>query len=484
VTGPVGIWCYNSSNVTIEYCESYNNTGGTGQDGGGFDLDINTSNSVIQYCYSHGNTGAGYLVGGGGSTTTGGNKIQYNVSQNDGLKNGYAGIHAWGNVTNDTIEGNWVFAQSPASAGIRIASGAKLTNLRVNDNVIFVTGALSIVKADTTAGVVFSGNDYWRSDGSFLLSWAGVQYTSLAAWKAASGQESGTGFNTSPPWLLTMPEPTPTPTPTPAPTPAPTPTPSPAPTPTPIPNEPVDKDFNGDGFSDLLLQNTTTGQHKVTLLSNGAAISSFNLPRTPLNWEMVGVGDFLGNGQTDPVLENSINGAHKIWVVVNGALKYQMWLPTARAWHVAGAADFNGDGQADLVLENMNTGGRTIWLLREGIYRSNLPLPNAGKNWRIAGTGDFFGNGQADLVLENVATGARTIWVLNNGVFDRSIRLRNVSASMHIAGAADINGDGQADLIFENTVSGRCVVWLMQNAANTGTIRLPTLTNGWEIANH
>jgi len=202
--GPVGIWCYNSNSVVIQYCESYNNTGGTGQDGDGFDLDINTSNSTLQYNYSHGNTGAGYLIGAGGSPTIGGNTIKYNVSQNDGLKNGYGGIHIWGNAYNDVIEGNWVFSQAPASAGIRIVSGAQLTNLKLSDNIIFVTGPLPIVRADTTSGAVFSGNDYWKTDGSFLLSWAGVQYTSLSAWEAASGQESGTGLNMSPPLLLTL----------------------------------------------------------------------------------------------------------------------------------------------------------------------------------------------------------------------------------------------------------------------------------------
>ena len=229
-TGPVGIWCYNSNNVTIQFCESYNNTGGTGKDGDGFDLDINTTNSTLQYNYSHGNAGAGYLFGGAG--TVGGNNISFNVSQNDGLKNGYAGIEAWGTVANVVVEGNWVFAQPPAAAGILVLSGAQVTNVQFLDNVIFV-GRLPILRAEVTSGLVFSGNDYWRTDGSFLVTWGGTSYTSLTAWKTASGQENGTGFNSSPPWLLTMPAATPTPTPVPSPTPTPTPIPTPTPTPPP-----------------------------------------------------------------------------------------------------------------------------------------------------------------------------------------------------------------------------------------------------------
>jgi hypothetical protein len=112
---------------------------------------------------------------------------------------------------NDEVYNNWVFAEPPASAGITIFSGATISNVSFDDNSIFVTGTLPIIKVSVTAGVVFSGNNYWRRDGSFLVSWGGVQYRSLADWETATGQESGTGFNANPPALLSMPNPTPTP---------------------------------------------------------------------------------------------------------------------------------------------------------------------------------------------------------------------------------------------------------------------------------
>ena len=198
--GPVGIWCYNANNVLIQNNESYNNTGGSGGDGDGFDLDLNTSNSTVQYNYSHGNTGAGYLIG---DYKVGGNTVRYNVSQNDGLHAGYAGIFLWGDVYNTEVDNNWVFASAPAVAGIRITSGANLQNVNFRNNAIFVTGTLPIVSASTTAGALFRGNDYWRTDGSFLVSYGGVNYTSLSDWETRTGQEmngsTGTGKNINPP---------------------------------------------------------------------------------------------------------------------------------------------------------------------------------------------------------------------------------------------------------------------------------------------
>ena len=91
--GPVGIWTWNSDNVLIQFNESYANKTSSNYDGGGFDLDGGVTNSVVQYNYSHDNDGAGFLVttywDSGDSLN---NVIRYNLSENDGLKNGYAGI--------------------------------------------------------------------------------------------------------------------------------------------------------------------------------------------------------------------------------------------------------------------------------------------------------------------------------------------------------------------------------------------------------
>ena len=53
-----------------------------------------------------------------------------------------------------------------------------------------------------TSSVLFQGNDYWPSGGSFLINWGGVTYTSLSAWRTATGQEKSgllaTGLATNP----------------------------------------------------------------------------------------------------------------------------------------------------------------------------------------------------------------------------------------------------------------------------------------------
>jgi hypothetical protein len=202
------------------------------------------------------------------------------------------------------------------------------------------------------------------------------------------------------------------------------------------PSHPVAKDFNGDGYADLVCENTSTGQRGIWLLKNGVYSSSINLPTVPVQW------------------------------------------------HIAGVGDFNGDGNADLVWENTSTGERGIWLLKNGVYSSSINLPTVPVQWHIAGVGDFNGDGNADLVWENTSTGERGIWLLKNGVYSSSINLPTVPVQWHIAGAADFNGDGYTDLVWENTSTGQRAIWLLQNGVFSSSISLPTVPVTWDIEDH
>ena len=94
--GPVGIWLANAKNCIIQHCESYNNKAGKSYDGGGFDIDGGSQECIMQYNYSHDNEGAGFaLFEWGNNIPFVKNVIRYNISQNDGRKNGYGGLTFW-----------------------------------------------------------------------------------------------------------------------------------------------------------------------------------------------------------------------------------------------------------------------------------------------------------------------------------------------------------------------------------------------------
>ena len=110
VGGPVGIWIWDSNRVLIQFNESHHNRTGSSKDGGGFDLDGGVRNSIVQYNYSHDNDGAGYLLAQfEGAKAFHNNVIRYNLSENDGRKNSYGGIHLWSTGASDGIRNTTIY---------------------------------------------------------------------------------------------------------------------------------------------------------------------------------------------------------------------------------------------------------------------------------------------------------------------------------------------------------------------------------------
>ncbi|HYO08417.1 MAG TPA: right-handed parallel beta-helix repeat-containing protein [Tepidisphaeraceae bacterium] len=201
---PVGIWTAGSNRVTVQYCESYDNKTKAISDGGGFDFDWDTHNSVMQYNYSHDNQGPGFLLG-AGSHANSNNVVRYNVSENDGRKNGKNGIQLWGNVTNAKIYNNTVFmADSSSSAAFNAhntgSNGKVAKNIEIRNNIFVVRGGSKVMNITSPVaagnGLKFVGNAYHSYSGGFKIQWGGSGYGSLADWRNAKGQEKLNGAAT------------------------------------------------------------------------------------------------------------------------------------------------------------------------------------------------------------------------------------------------------------------------------------------------
>jgi hypothetical protein len=203
--GPVGIWGYKCNNLLIQYNESHHNRTGTSKDGGGFDIDGGCTNSIMQYNYSHDNDGAGYLVAQySGAPPLKGLIIRYNISENDGRKNNYAGIELWssgsnGGIQDTEIYNNTIFV-SPAASGFPAAitmTGNKFRNVSVRNNIFQTTSGLSVVvNRATDAATRFEGNNYWASGAALNFIWPEGNHTSLESWRTATGQETVNGVAT------------------------------------------------------------------------------------------------------------------------------------------------------------------------------------------------------------------------------------------------------------------------------------------------
>ena len=210
--GPVGIWGWGCNNLVIQHCESHHNASGTAKDGGGFDLDGGCTNSVLQYNYSHDNQGPGYLLAQfAGAPAMHDLTVRYNISENDARRYGQGALSLWssgasGGIVRADIYNNTVVLGPPADGSlpkaVAVESGG-IAGVTLRNNVLQTGAGLPVLATRTAAGLRLEGNCYWSPAGALVLDWDGTRYRTLAAWRAATGQEQlaagrATGFCADP----------------------------------------------------------------------------------------------------------------------------------------------------------------------------------------------------------------------------------------------------------------------------------------------
>jgi len=184
-------------------------------------------------------------------------------------------------------------------------------------------------------------------------------------------------------------------------------------------------DFNNDLRSDVLLQNTTTGDCYVWLLNGNALSGNGFVGWSPgSQWQARGTGDFNADGISDIVLQNTTNGDVYLWTLngtATGAASvlasqsgFVGWRPPSANWQVRDTGDFNGDGKSDILLQNSADGACFAWLLDgTSVIGSGFVGWTPGAAWVARRGGDFNGDGRGDVLLQNSTTGDCYAWMQN-----------------------------------------------------------------------
>ena len=202
--------------------------------------------------------------------------------------------------------------------------------------------------------------------------------------------------------------------------------------------------FNGDGLSDLLLENTS-GAVVVGEINNGAE-SYTQVAGLGPEWTFQGNGDFLGNGQDQFLIENT-SGAVDVGNVVNGQAQYAQVAALGPEWSFQGNGDFLDNGQDQFLIEN-TSGAVDVGNVVNG-QAQYTQVAALGPEWTFQGTGDFLGNGQDQFLIENTSGGVDVGNVVNGQA--QYTQVAALGPEWTFEGTGDFLGNGQDQFLIENT---------------------------------
>ena len=277
-------------------------------------------------------------------------------------------------------------------------------------------------------------------------------------------------------------------------------------------------DFNGDGHSDILWQNTS-GQAAIWEMNGTSQVVGGNAlvgSNPGPSWKAIGTGDFNDDGHSDILWQNT-NGQAAIWemdgtnVIGGGTVSAN----PGPSWKAIGTGDFTCDGFSDDILwQNTSSGQVSIWEMSGNKLVGGGPVtPNPGPAWKAIGTGDFNDDGHSDVLFQNTSTGQVSIWEMDGNkligggpvspnpgpdlardrdrrlqprrLFRHSFSKREQRASLDLGDEREqtivggpvspnpgrswraIGTDGGSDILFQNT-SGQASIWDMSGTSLVG----------------
>ncbi|MBF0609242.1 MAG: VCBS repeat-containing protein [Magnetococcales bacterium] len=179
-------------------------------------------------------------------------------------------------------------------------------------------------------------------------------------------------------------------------------------------------DFDGDGESDILWQNGWNGDVAIWFM-NGTNIV-FDKSKTiqivdDSDWWIYAVGDFDGNGKSDILWQNASTGQLYIWLMDGSNIMPTSGSPFTVSntdWQIVDVGDFDGDGKSDILWQDAVTGAVAIWFMNaSNITSPKIVVPKNYTDWQIVDVGDFNGDGKSDILWRQASTGQLYIWLMD-----------------------------------------------------------------------
>jgi hypothetical protein len=195
--------------------------------------------------------------------------------------------------------------------------------------------------------------------------------------------------------------------------------------------------FAGDGYQDILLQNTQTGELRLWELQGGSTAPTILRTTTydtqvPAGWRLAAVADYLGTGTPQLFLQDQKSGTVDVWSVNGQHVTDRGNLPASYVQGLlVGVGDLNGDGTEDLLWQRPDGTLAGTLLNQQGQRQSDVVIGQLPAGWGVADVMNFTGGASDDILLQEAATGAARLWKLNGQGLKDAEQTLDLGASAH-----------------------------------------------------
>ncbi|MEA2572341.1 MAG: hypothetical protein QOI24_4342 [Acidobacteriota bacterium] len=240
-------------------------------------------------------------------------------------------------------------------------------------------------------------------------------------------------------------------------------------------------DLNGDGKSDIVLQNTGSNSVAAWLMDDNTIIEGKVVANPVAGVQIVATGDLDGDGKADIIVKNNSSGAISMWKMNGTTLVSGTVIATPNiATRVVGTYDFNHDGKADIVLQNNSSGAVSLWLMNGASLTSGVALGTQPSTTRAVGVGHYGGDA---IIFQDTTTNTISRWIIASNAVSSNQVIATPAIDWKLVAFADFDNDTNDDLALQNTSTRTVAVWLI--AANGQTISLganvATPAAGWQV---
>lgn len=251
----------------------------------------------------------------------------------------------------------------------------------------------------------------------------------------------------------------------------------------------------------FLLRCADCGEMRRRAISDG----SVGAPRTapPASWQLVASGDLNGDGQSDELWRDASSGNVIADIIPNEALDGAVGFDGALAsLDFVGLVDFDGDGAQEIALAGPDRGIAELWSV-SGMRVTRLALLPGPSGGTLVGIGDFVGDDVPELLWRADRTVTAPPPAPPEDLLSLLLALLfppppptpettvspglviapfggaeiqvgpTLDPSKQVIGVADYDGDSRNDVMFRNDVTGALTFWRISDGALMGENTLP-----------